>query len=232
MRSLCNKSTRPSDRQPGLRLPLRQSSPRSHHAHPRADRTRTPTRAPACIRPMNSPTSMPGVPVIRPPSNYRQRPASAVTREVPLSTPADAPPRRGQAADLCGMFCSEMVSRAKEYSRRSAPITCIGKWCCTEPRTIVLCRPEVHRGRRHLLRRASSRWPARRGIAPSLPVPVGAPLRESSPGGVYGTPPPAQPSWPGAFPCDVRHTVILAGAVRVGPSRPSGHTGRRGLQVG
>jgi len=96
-----------------------------------------------------------------------------------------------------GVWCTRYVLRgqcrrgfrheasvARTVVRRSSRV--FGKWCGIEPRTIVLCRPEVRRGRRHLLRRASSQWSARRGIAPSLPVPVGASLRESSPGGVYG----------------------------------------------
>jgi hypothetical protein len=64
--------------------------------------------------------------------------------------------------------------------------------------------PRGASGQRHLLRRASSRRSAWRGSASSLPVPVGAPLRESSPGGVFGTPPPAHPSRPTAFPFRVR----------------------------
>jgi hypothetical protein len=107
----------------------------------------------------------------------------------PARAPNEAPERRpsphcpqSRTAPLGVLHQANRRSRrthvrspsAERPVRRSGLITCIGKWCGTDPRTIVPCRPERISAQCHLLRRASNRWTARRGIASSLPVPVGA----------------------------------------------------------
>jgi len=97
------------------------------------------------------------------------------TRRVAFCVLVERGWRRREPADLRSTFCSAVVSGAKFPSRRSALITCLGRWCGTDPRTIVLCRSDRRQRPAPAVASYKQRVVcSRRGSASSLSVLVGA----------------------------------------------------------